>query len=106
MITKGLILAASVFACSAAGAVHDPVVELFPGRKMPLSQVGRTVAVWDSAVAGRGPAWINSDLKLQTYMNPIFARSRTGHHRLQGNCPPSINALKDVVAEITTRLQG
>jgi hypothetical protein len=50
MIMKGLVLGASIFAAGLADAIYDPTVELFPGRAMPLSQVNRTVAVWDTAV--------------------------------------------------------
>jgi hypothetical protein len=88
MITKALILGTSIFAGSVAGAVYDPMVELFPGRIMPLSHVNRTVALWDTAAAGREPKWINSDLKLQTYVNPM---GRSGHFHFQSNCPGSIN---------------
>jgi hypothetical protein len=88
MITKALILGTSIFAGSVAGAVYDAMGELFPGRIMPLSHVNRTVALWDTATAGREPKWINSDLKLETYVNPM---GRSGHFHFQSNCPGSIN---------------
>jgi hypothetical protein len=78
----GLIFGAFILVAGTAiaAASYDPKVELFPGRLEPLSKVQRTVAVWDTPVAGREPNWVNPDPPLPTYPNPIFSSDRTGRY--------------------------
>jgi hypothetical protein len=81
LLKTGLILGTSIIVVAVvAGATYDPAVELFPGRTIPLSQAEKTVAVWDTAGAGREAKWINSNPELPTYPNPMFSADRTGRY--------------------------
>jgi hypothetical protein len=81
LLKTALILGASIIAVGVvARATYDPPVELFPGRTIPLSQANKTVAVWDTAGAGREAKWINPDPELPTYPNPMFSADRTGRY--------------------------
>jgi hypothetical protein len=81
LFKKALILGSSIIAVGVvARATYDPPVELFPGRIIPLSQAKKTVAVWDTAGAGREAKWINPDPELRTYPDPMFSADRTGRY--------------------------
>jgi hypothetical protein len=57
-LTIGLVLGATAIV---AWTIYDPQIELYPGRFMRRSEAAHTLAVWDSAVPGRQPRWVNPD---------------------------------------------
>ena len=40
-------------------SAYDPQIEIYPGRKIARSQAEHTLAVWDAAVPGREPNFVN-----------------------------------------------